>query len=69
MKVSQRLILLLLAVAATAGCWSMSARREEMPRVDQEVRGNQGYIAGQAPAAERNGDTTRTLLRFDFEKL
>ena len=40
----------------------------EVDRVDQELRGNQGYLMGQPPAIpEGSRKTTRTMIRVDVE--
>ena len=57
-----------LLMAGTAGCFSMRVRREEMPRVDQEVRGNQGYLVGSEPLYSSTEEKPkRAITRMDFE--
>ena len=59
---------MLLLVAGTTGCFSMRVRREEMPRVDQELRGNQGYLVGSDPLhSSAEEKPKRTITRMDFE--
>ena len=48
------------------GCARITAQVVEKPRVDQELSGNRGYLAGSAPApASRK--TTRQMIQTDIE--
>ena len=53
-------------VLSMTGCARMTTRIVEKPRVDQEIRGNRGYLTGSAPAAGRR-KTTRKMIQTDIE--
>lgn len=50
----------------TAGCARVTTQVVEKPRVDQEIEGNQGYLAGTAPEAEPRKET-RKVIQTDVE--
>lgn len=49
------------------GCARVQTRLVEMPRVDQEVQGNRGYLEGSGPSARPARKTTRQVLMTDVE--
>lgn len=51
---------------AFSGCARVTTQVVDKPRVDQETKGNRGYLVGSAPpAAERK--TTRKMVQTDVE--
>ncbi len=44
-----------------AGCARMTTQIVEKPRVDQELKGNRGYLVGKAPAAAERSKTRKVL--------
>lgn len=67
-----RLFLAVIMLAATvAGCSTSKGKTVDIytfkkERVDQEISGNQGYLAGDAPAPAPR-DTKRTLIGIDVD--
>ncbi len=63
-------LLALLVIVFLAGCMRVKTYEIEKPRVDTQVRGNQGYIGGspkEEPKENRLGETrTISVLEFDF---
>jgi len=58
----------LAAVFGLAGCVRMQTRLLEMPRVDQELTGNQGYLVGKAKTAPGTSrKATRQIVMTDVE--
>ncbi len=49
------------------GCVHAQTRIVEMPRVDQEMVGNGGYLAGSGPALQPPAKTTRQVIMTDVE--
>lgn len=49
------------------GCLRVQTRVVELPRVDQERSGNQGYLAGSGPASTAARKTTRQIIMTDVE--
>lgn len=55
-------------IAGLSGCARVQTHLVEMPRVDQEVAGNQGYLAGTGSSAARpSRKTTRQVVMTDVE--
>ncbi len=62
------LILLVIAGFLVTGCAGVDVYTFKKDRVDQEIKGNEGYLTGQAdgtPLKERK--TERTLIGVDIE--
>ncbi len=49
------------------GCVHARTRIVEMPRVDQEMVGNGGYLAGSGPALQPSARATRQVIMTDVE--
>ncbi|MGB3241265.1 MAG: hypothetical protein WBB66_00210 [Candidatus Omnitrophota bacterium] len=67
-------VLFIIACFLLSGCGTTKFGLEnvkvyhvEEERVDQAVKGNQGYITGEAPPAVGPRKTTRTLIKVDVE--
>ena len=56
----------IIGTVALTGCARITTKVVEKPRVDQEVRGNQGYLQGSAPAAPER-KMTRQMVQTDIE--
>lgn len=54
-------------VIGMSGCARVQTRVVELPRVDQEVAGNQGYLAGRGASAAGPRKTTRQVVVTDIE--
>ena len=52
---------------AVVGCARAQTRVVDMPRVDQELQGNQGYLAGKPSAEAQARKTTRQVIVTDVE--
>jgi len=62
------LILLVVINFLITGCTRMDVYTFKKERVDQSLKGNQGYIVGEKPeTAEVQRDTKRTLFGLDVE--
>ena len=61
-----RFVLVLSAVCVGTGCASVTSQVVEKPRVDQEMKGNRGYLAGSAPQAQTR-KSTRQIIQTDIE--
>ncbi|MBI3615571.1 MAG: LysM peptidoglycan-binding domain-containing protein [Candidatus Omnitrophica bacterium] len=59
-------IAVLLVSLGAAGCARITSQVVEKPRVDQELTGNRGYLAGSAPAAAPR-KSTRQVLQTNVE--
>ena len=51
------------------GCARITAQVVEKPRVDQELSGNRGYLAGSAPASPLEAVIARVLLVHEFRRV
>jgi len=54
-------------VVGMSGCARVQTRVVELPRVDQEVSGNQGYLQGKETGTQPPRRTTRQVLMTDVE--
>lgn len=54
-------------IVGLSGCARVQTRVVELPRVDQEVAGNQGYLAGSGASAAAPRKTTRQVVMTDIE--
>lgn len=54
-------------IVGLSGCARVQTRVVELPRVDQEVAGNQGYLAGRGASAAAPRKTTRQVVMTDIE--
>ena len=54
-------------VIGMSGCARVQTQVVELPRVDQEVAGNQGYLAGAGAAATAPRKKTRQVVMTDIE--
>lgn len=54
-------------VVGMSGCARVQTRVVELPRVDQEVAGNQGYMQGTGTPAQPPRKATRQVLMTDIE--
>jgi nucleoid-associated protein YgaU len=65
-----RKLLVLVVIVFLAGCMTVKTYEIEKPRVDTEVKGNQGYLTGSSkeePKESRLGDTrTISVVELDF---
>ncbi len=66
MKAQQMGMAVLGVIVGITGCARITTQVVDKPRVDQELRGNRGYLTGSAPpAAERR--STRQIIKTDIE--
>ena len=49
------------------GCARITTQVVEKPRVDQEVKGNRGYLVGSAPASSKPRQATRQVIETNVE--
>ena len=56
------------AVSMTS-CARITSQVVEKPRVDQEIQGNQGYLAGSGPGTRPSRKSTRKIIQTDIELL
>lgn len=54
-------------VLSMTGCARITSQVVEKPRVDQELTGNRGYLAGSAAAPAPNRKRTRQIVQTDIE--
>ncbi len=67
MKAQQMGMALLGMVVGIAGCARISTQVVDKPRVDQELQGNRGFLAGSAPAGSAERSSTRQMIQTDIE--
>lgn len=69
-KYYSKIFIYALLVVLIAGCGTrVRAYKKKVERVDQEIKGNQGYLFGTPPPLDRSDvPTTRTTLVVEFEQ-
>jgi len=62
------LVLLIIAGLMVSGCSSVDVYTFKKERVDQDIKGNEGYVEGEKPAGEEKPrNPKRTLFGVDIE--
>jgi len=67
MKIDRDGVAFLLVSVFLAGCARVTSQVVERERVDQELSGNRGYLAGSAPQAAAAHKSTRQMVKTDIE--
>ncbi len=62
-----RSVVLFAVLVLVSGCASVDMYTFKKDRVDQELRGNQGFMSGQAPDVQGSRQLKRTLFGVDIE--
>ncbi len=67
MKAQQMGMALLGIIFGITGCARINTQVVDKPRVDQDLQGNRGYLAGSVPAGSVERKTTRQVIETDIE--
>lgn len=67
MKAQQMGMALLGIIFGITGCARINTQVVDKPRVDQDLQGNRGYVAGSAPSGGAERKSTRQMIVTDIE--